>query len=138
MTLGPGPRNLITDVDGLAVGNAQDARVRSGVTVILPERRAVASVDVRGGGPGTRETELLAPVSMMDAIDGVVLSGGSAYGLDAATGAMLWLAERARGFRLGQRVIPIVPSAILYDLDNGGDKDWSKGLPYQALARDAC
>lgn len=138
MGLRPGPRNLITDVDGLAVGNAEDARVRSGVTVLLPERRAVAAADVRGGAPGTRETELLAPVSMMDAVDGIVLSGGSAYGLDAATGALLWLAERGRGFRLGGRVIPIVPSAILYDLENGGDKDWSKGLPYQALARAAC
>ena len=138
MSLRPGPRNLITDVDGLAVGNAEDARVRSGVTVVLPERRTVASADVRGGAPGTRETELLAPASMMDAVDGIVLSGGSAYGLDAATGAMLWLAERGRGFRLGQRIIPIVPSAILYDLENGGDKDWSKGLPYQALAQAAC
>jgi L-aminopeptidase/D-esterase-like protein len=138
MSLQPGPRNLITDVDGLSVGNAADPRARSGVTVVLPDGRAVAAVDVRGGAPGTRETELLAPVSMMDAVDAVVLSGGSAYGLDAATGAMLWLAERNRGFRLGSRVIPIVPAAILYDLENGGEKDWSKGLPYQALGQAAC
>jgi L-aminopeptidase/D-esterase-like protein len=138
MSLRAGARNLITDVDGVRVGNAADARVRSGVTVVLPDERAVASCDVRGGAPGTRETELLAPASMMDAIDALVLSGGSAYGLDAATGAMLWLAERGRGFRLGSRVIPIVPAAILYDLDNGGEKDWSQGLPYQALGRAAC
>lgn len=138
MPLKPGPRNLLTDVDGLAVGNAEETRVRSGVTVILPHGRAVASADVRGGAPGTRETELLAPVSMMDAVDGIVLSGGSAYGLDASTGAMLWLAQRGRGFKLGPQVIPIVPSAILYDLENGGDKDWSRGLPYQALAHAAC
>jgi len=134
----PGARNLITDVDGLAVGNAVDERVRSGVTVVLPAERAVAAGDVRGGGPGTRETDLLAPAAMMDAVDAIVLSGGSAYGLDAATGALLWLAERGRGFRIGDRVVPIVPSAILFDLANGGDKDWSRGLPYQGLARAAC
>jgi len=134
----PGPRNLLTDVDGLLVGNADDARVRSGVTVVLPTGRAVAAADVRGGGPGTRETDLLAPVAMMDAVDAIVLSGGSAYGLDAATGALLWLAERGRGFRVGEQIVPIVPSAILFDLANGGDKDWSRGLPYQRLARAAC
>jgi len=138
MTLRPGPRNLITDVEGLLVGNAEDARVASGVTVLLPEVAAVASADVRGGGPGTRETDLLVPENMVETVDALVLSGGSAFGLDAAGGAMLWLAEQGRGFRVGERVVPIVPSAILYDLDNGGDKDWSGGLPYQRLAREAC
>ncbi len=138
MALQPGPRNAITDVEGIAVGNAVDARVRSGVTVVLPEPAAVAGGDVRGGGPGTRETDLLNPASFVEQVHGIVLSGGSAYGLDAATGALLWLAERGRGLMLGERCIPLVPSAILFDLENGGDKDWSAGLPYQALARQAC
>ena len=138
MSAAAGPRNLITDVEGIAVGNAHDARLRSGVTVVLAEPEAVAAVDVRGGGPGTRETDLLEPSNMVQAVQGICLSGGSAFGLDAATGVMTWLAERGRGFRIGPRVVPLVPSAILYDLENGGDKDWGSSLPYQALARAAC
>lgn len=136
--LRPGPRNLITDVEGLSVGSAEDSRVRTGVTVVLPDPAAVAAGDVRGGGPGTRETDLLDPANFVAAVHGIVLSGGSAYGLDAATGALLWLAARGRGLAIGERRVPIVPSAILYDLENGGEKDWSAGLPYQALARQAC
>lgn len=136
--LAVGPRNLITDVAGIAVGNAHEARLRSGVTVVLAEPEAVAAVDVRGGGPGTRETDLLEPSNLVQAVQAVCLSGGSAFGLDAASGVMTWLAERGRGFRVGERVVPLVPSAILYDLDNGGDKDWGARLPFQALARAAC
>src|SRR5919205_1038139 len=80
----PGARNLITDVPGLKVGQAEDARIRSGVTVILPDDRAVCACDVRGGGPGTRETDALAPENLVDAVDALVLSGGSVYGLGAA------------------------------------------------------
>jgi L-aminopeptidase/D-esterase-like protein len=134
----PGPRNLITDVAGIAVGNAEDEAVRTGVTVVLPETAATAAGDIRGGGPGTRETDLLDPACFVEQVHGLVLSGGSAFGLDAATGAMLWLAERDRGLNIGDMAIPIVPSAILYDLGNGGTKDWSAGLPYQRLARTAC
>ncbi|WP_207480835.1 P1 family peptidase [Arenibaculum pallidiluteum] len=134
----PGARNLLTDVDGLLVGNAGDAALRSGVTVVLPERPCVAAVDVRGGAPGTRETDALDPACWVDRVDALVLSGGSAFGLDAAQGAMAWLAARGRGFPVGSVRVPIVPAAILFDLLNGGDKDWGDARPYDALARRAC
>ncbi len=130
--LQPGPRNLITDVDGILVGNAEDHRVRSGTTVVLCEQPACASVDVRGGGPGTRETDLLDPSCMVDAIDAVALSGGSAFGLSAADGVMKWLREHGRGVPVGPIAVPIVPAAILFDLLNGGDKDWA-WPPYREL-----
>jgi L-aminopeptidase/D-esterase-like protein len=129
----PGPRNLITDVDGLKVGNAEDHTALSGVTVVLPDRRAVCAVDVRGGGPGTRETDALDPSCLVDAVDAVVLSGGSAFGLDAASGVMSWLATQRRGFAIAGVVVPIVPSAILFDLLNGGDKSWGETPPYRTL-----
>jgi L-aminopeptidase/D-esterase-like protein len=129
----PGSLNLITDVDGLKVGNAEDHGVRTGVTVVLPDKRAVCAVDVRGGGPGTRETEALDPSCLVDAVDAVVLSGGSAFGLDAASGVMSWLAGEGRGFQVAGAVVPIVPSAILFDLLNGGDKDWGAMPPYRDL-----
>jgi len=88
----PGPRNLITDVAGLRVGNATDVRIRSGVTVVLPDVPVVAAVDVRGGAPGTRETEALSPTTLVDRVDAVVLSGGSIFGIDAASGVTEWLA----------------------------------------------
>jgi L-aminopeptidase/D-esterase-like protein len=132
-----GARNLITDVPGLAVGQAADARARTGVTVILPDARAVCAVDVRGGGPGTRETDALTPETLVDAIDAIVLAGGSVYGLAAADGVTAWLGARGRGFglvgRAGVPVSPIVPAAILYDLANGGDKAWDLTPPYRAL-----
>ena len=134
----PGPRNLITDVDGLLVGNAEDGRARTGVTVVLPEAPATAGVDVRGGAPGTRETETLAPTTLVDRVDALCLSGGSAFGLDAAAAVMAWLAERGRGFAVGPARVPIVPAAVLFDLLNGGDKDWRKETPYRALGRSAC
>src|SRR5204863_4020568 len=121
---GPGVRNLITDVPGLKVGQAQDAAARTGVTVILPDDRAVCAVDVRGGAPGTRETDALAPENLVDAVDAVVLSGGSVYGLAAADAVAVALGARDSGFRLsmlaGVPPSPVVPAAILYDLANGG------------------
>jgi L-aminopeptidase/D-esterase-like protein len=131
--LRPGPRNLITDVDGILVGNAEEARLRSGVSVILCENPSTASVDVRGGGPGTRETDLLDPSCRVDRIDAVCLSGGSAFGLSAADGVMRWLTEQGRGYAVADAVVPIVPTAILFDLLNGGDKNWD-WPPYRELA----
>lgn len=130
-------RNLITDVPGLRVGNVEDAAICSGVTVLLPDRPAVAAVDVRGGGPGTRETDALSLAGTVDEIHAVVLSGGSALGLGAASGVQSWLAERSVGFSVRGAIVPIVPQAILFDLLNGGDK---RGLAeaYPALARRAC
>jgi L-aminopeptidase/D-esterase-like protein len=133
MSLSPGPRNLITDVDGILVGNAQDARLRSGVSVVLCETPSVAAVDMRGGAPGTRDTDLLDPACHVDRIDGICLSGGSAYGLSAADGVMRWLSERGRGLTVGSAIVPIVPTAILFDLLNGGDKKW-EWPPYRELA----
>ncbi|TQV78306.1 P1 family peptidase [Denitrobaculum tricleocarpae] len=132
-----GPSNAITDVPGLKVGNAGDFGLRSGVTVILPDRPAVAAVDARGGGTGTRETVLLDPSATVERVDAIVLSGGSAFGLDAASGVTGWLAEQGRGFRIKEAVVPIVPAAILFDLQNGGDKDWGRMAPYHQLGKDA-
>jgi len=131
-------RNLITDVAGLKLGNAHDAQLRSGVTVVLPEAAAVAAIDVRGGGPGTRESDALALGGAVNEVHGIVLSGGSAFGLSAATGVQSWLAERGIGYRVGAACVPIVPQAILFDLLNGGDKAWGASPPYERLARQAC
>ena len=125
-------RNLITDVPGVLVGNAQDARLASGATAIVFEAPAVGSIDVRGGGPGTRETALLDPAQTVQGIDAIALSGGSAFGLDAASGVQAWLREQGRGFAVRSARVPIVPGAILFDLLNGGDKDWGR---YPALSR---
>jgi L-aminopeptidase/D-esterase-like protein len=130
--LKPGSRNLLTDVDGLLVGNAEGHGVRSGVSVVLCERPCVASVDVRGGAPGTRETDLLDPSCRVDQIDAICLSGGSAFGLSAADGVMRWLKDRGRGYAVADVVVPIVPTAILFDLLNGGDKQWD-WPPYREL-----
>lgn len=132
----PGARNLITDVPGLRVGNASDARLKSGCTVLLGEGPMVAGVHVMGGAPGTRETDLLAPDRMVQAVDALVLSGGSAFGLDAASGVVDGLRAMGRGFAVGAVRVPIVPAAILFDLLNGGDKDWALN-PYPALGRAA-
>ncbi|MDE5452338.1 peptidase T4 [Bradyrhizobium sp. CSA112] len=126
-------RNLLTDISGVSVGHADDAALASGVTAILFDSPAVASIDVRGGGPGTREDALLKPESTVEAIDGIVLSGGSAFGLDAAGGVQAWLAEQGRGFRVREAVIPIVPGAICFDLLNGGNKAWGRFPPYRDL-----
>jgi L-aminopeptidase/D-esterase-like protein len=132
-----GSRNLITDVAGLRVGHAEDEAARTGVTVILADDRAVCACDVRGGAPGTRETDALAPENLVDAADAVVLAGGSVYGLAAADGVTAVLGAAARGYRLattaGVPPSPIVPAAILYDLANGGDKGWGEAPPYRDL-----
>jgi L-aminopeptidase/D-esterase-like protein len=133
----PRHRNLITDVPGLRIGNATDLKLASGVTVILFDQPTVASVDVRGGGPGTRETDLLAPDETVGAIHAVTLSGGSAFGLDAGAGVMAALAERGIGFPVGTARVPIVPGAVLFDLINGGDKDWGRFAPYRDLGHAA-
>ncbi|MDP4025093.1 P1 family peptidase [Methylobacterium sp. NEAU 140] len=126
-------RTRITDIPGIRVGHAADLRVRSGVTAILFDHPVTASVDVRGGGPGTRETDLLDPERTVEGIDALVLSGGSAFGLDAAAGVVAQLAETGRGFAIGAMRVPIVPGAILFDLLNGGDKDWGRYPPYREL-----
>jgi len=128
-----GEQNLITDVPGLLVGNADDPRVKSGVTVVVGETPMVASVAVHGGAPGTRDTELLAPDQTVEAIDAVVLAGGSAFGLDAAGGVQTALVEAGRGFAIGPALVPIVPQAIVFDLLNGGDKAWGRMPPYREL-----
>lgn len=128
----PGKRNLISDVPGILVGNAQDAVLRSGVTVVTAEQPFVAAVHVMGGAPGTRETDLLAPDRLVQEVDALVLSGGSAFGLAAADGVMAALRAARRGFSVGSARVPIVPGAILFDLLNGGDKDWADN-PYPAL-----
>lgn len=135
----PGSRNLITDVAGVRVGQAIDERVATGVTVVLCDAPAVCAVDVRGGGPGTRETDLLAPENMVEAVDAIALSGGSVHGLAAADGVTAWLAEQGRGYRLAGATVtaPIVPAAILFDLMNGGDKAWGREPPYRRLGIEA-
>lgn len=132
----PGPRNLITDVAGLRVGNAEDHRIKTGTTVLVGERPFIAAVDVMGGSPGARETELLAPDKLVEGIDAIVLSGGSAFGLDAAAGVTDALRRQGRGYRVADVTVPIVPGAILFDLLNGGDKDWAVN-PYPALGERA-
>ena len=136
-TMRAGPTNLITDVGGLLVGNAEDARLKSGVTAVLCETPAVAAVQVLGGAPGTRETDLLEPHNTVEAVNAVVLSGGSAFGLDAASGVQAALREKGVGFEVGGHHIPIVPAAILFDLINGGDKDWGRYPPYRELGHAA-
>src|SRR6516162_10004930 len=132
-----GLRNLITDVPGILVGQAEDHAGISGTTVVLAEAPAAASVDVRGGAPGSRETELLAPGTLVERIDAIVLSGGSAFGLDAAAGVMDWLAEAGRGFTVGSAIVPIVPAAILFDLGFPGRRAWTGEPPYRALGSQA-
>lgn len=136
MTARPGPRNLITDVPGLVVGNAADRRAKTGVTVLLAERPFTAGIHVMGGAPGTRETDLLAPDKTVEQVDALVLAGGSAFGLDAASGVTDALRARGRGFDVGGMRVPIVPGAILFDLLNGGDKDWREN-PYRRLGAEA-
>jgi len=126
-------RNLITDVAGVLVGQADDARLASGVTAILFEPAAVAAIDVRGGAPGTRETDLLEPHRTVERIDAVVLAGGSAHGLDAGAGVHAFLHEQGRGVPVGDIRVPIVCGAILFDLLNGGDKNWGRFPPYRDL-----
>ena len=131
-----GPRNLITDIPGLKVGNAQDAAFKTGTTVVTADRPFTAAVHVMGGAPGTRETDLLAPDKLVPTVDALFLSGGSGFGLDAGTGIMQALRDAGRGFPVGDQKVPIVPGAILFDLINGGDKSWTDS-PYPALGKAA-
>jgi len=137
MPFSPGPRNLITDVAGLRVGNADDPALKSGVTALLCDPPAVAAVQVLGGAPGTRETDLLEPHNVVETINGLVLSGGSAFGLDSASGVQAFLRERGVGFDVAGHIVPIVPAAILFDLANGGDKNWGRYPPYRELGYSA-
>ncbi|HJU15308.1 MAG TPA: P1 family peptidase [Stellaceae bacterium] len=133
----PGPRNLITDVAGILVGQAEDPDAVTGTTVVVAERPAAAAVDVRGGAPGSRETDLLDPGTLVEHIDAVVLSGGSAFGLDAAGGAMERLAASGRGFAVREARVPIVPAAILFDLGFPGRRAWTGAPPYRELGKRA-
>jgi L-aminopeptidase/D-esterase-like protein len=137
MNFEPGRRNLITDVNGLQVGNASDENIKTGVTALLFDRPAVASVKVLGGAPGTRETDLLEPHNTVDAVHALVLSGGSAFGLDAASGVQAFLHEKGIGYPVGDKIVPIVPAAILFDLTNGGNKEWGRFSPYRELGYEA-
>ncbi|WP_404861689.1 P1 family peptidase [Georhizobium sp. MAB10] len=132
-----GSTNSLTDVSGLLVGNAEDHHLKSGVTVVVCDRPATAAVKILGGAPGTRETDLLEPENTVAAVDAIVLAGGSAFGLDAASGVQARLRETGRGFAVGDHRIPIVPAAILFDLMNGGDKAWGRYPPYRELGYDA-
>ncbi len=136
MTATPGPRNLITDVPGLRVGNAQDDAIKTGVTVLTSDAPFTCGVNVMGGAPGSRETELLAPDKTVAQVDALVLSGGSALGLDACSGVANALRAQGRGFKVGPHNVPIVPGAIIFDLNNGGDKDWGEN-PYSLLGAKA-
>jgi len=125
--------NLLTDIEGVSVGHATDLQLGSGVTAIVFDEPAVASGSVLGGAPGGRETSLLDPSMTLESVDAFVLSGGSAFGLDAAGGVQAGLREIGRGFPVGNVRVPIVPQAILMDLLNGGDKDWGLHSPYRDM-----
>jgi L-aminopeptidase/D-esterase-like protein len=131
----PGPRNLISDIPGLCVGHAVDENARTGVTTVLCGADWSAAVDVRGGGPGVRESEALAPENLVGRAHALVLAGGSVFGLAAADGVAAALAVRDVGLHLsaGTPAIPIVPCAVLHDLGNGGNKDWGMRPPYREL-----
>ena len=131
-----GDRNLITDVPGLSVGNSCNSVMKSGVTVLSASKPFIASIDVMGGAPGTRDTELLAPDKLVEQIDALVLSGGSAFGLDAASGVAHALRRQRRGYQVGPVHVPIVPAAIVFDLINGGNHHWEEN-PYAALGKEA-
>lgn len=131
----PGPKNLITDVPGILVGNATNPTIDSGATVLTSPNRFAAGVHVMGGAPGSRETDLLAPDKLVTHIDAITLAGGSAYGLDAALGVMEALKAQSRGYQTHDLHIPIVPAAIIFDLLSG-DQSWSTS-PYPALGKDA-
>jgi L-aminopeptidase/D-esterase-like protein len=126
-------KNLLTDIAGVRVGHADDAALASGVTAVIFDNPAVAAIDVRGGGPGTREGALLDLANTVERVDAIALAGGSAFGLEAGGGVQAWLAEQGRGFAVREAVIPIVPGAICFDLLNGGNKKWGRFAPYRDL-----
>lgn len=131
------PHNDITDIPGLRVGHATDLARATGTTAVIFDQPTVCAVDVRGGAPGSRDTELLRPDKTVQTVDAVVLSGGSAFGLDACGGVSAWLAENGRGFAIGAMRVPIVPGAIVFDLLSGGDKAWGRFSPYRDLGYEA-
>ena len=130
-------RNLLTDIPGIAVGHATEAALGSGVTAILFDKPATASAIILGGAPGSRDTAMLDPEMSGQQVDGFVLSGGSAFGLDAAGGVQAWLRAQGRGFTIRGMVVPLVPQAIIFDLANGGNKDWGVFSPYRGLGYEA-
>lgn len=135
-----GPDNLITDVVGLKIGQAHDEKVCTGVTVMLPDHPVRCGVDVRGGGACTRETDVLSDSGLVDQVNAIVLSGGSVYGFDAASRVTLELGRRGLGYTAAPPpvpVSPIVPSAMLFDNANGGDKNWDGGTPFAQLGGEA-
>jgi L-aminopeptidase/D-esterase-like protein len=137
----PGASNSLSDVAGLSIGCAEDERALTGVTVIVPDQRAVCAADIRGGGPGTRETDALGAENLVDAVDALVLAGGSVYGLAAADGVAAAMGAGGKGFGLidapGVPRSPVIPAAILYDLANGGNKSWGDAPPYAELGKRA-
>lgn len=137
----PGPSNSLADVAGLSIGCAEDVAALTGVTVIVPDERAVCAAEVLGGGPGTRETDALGANNLVDAVDAVVLAGGSVYGLAAADGVAAAMGAEGRGYGLidlpGVPRSPVIPAAILFDLANGGNKAWGDAPPYAALGKRA-
>ena len=134
-----GENNLITDVDGILVGNAEDKEIGTGTTILIPPIGSTAAADVRGGAPGTREVGALNPYNLVDTIDAVVLSGGSAWGLEAASSAANYIGKSGRGFKTSENIknVPMIPAAILFDLNNGGNKDWGDKPPYNNLGIEA-
>jgi len=132
-----GPSDSIADINGLKVGCAHDAAAQSGVTVVIPDEPVAMGVDVRGGGPGTRDTDALDPTCMVEKVHGLVLSGGSVFGLAAADGVTCALSAKGIGLPISPHAVPVVPSAILFDLANGGDKNWGDTPPYRALGLEA-
>jgi len=126
-------KNLLTDIAGVRVGHADDAALASGVTAVIFDSPAVTAIDIRGGGPGTREGAVLGLANTVERIDAIALGGGSAFGLEAGGGVQAWLAEQGRGLIVRDAVIPIVPGAICFDLLNGGNKKWGRFAPYRDL-----
>ena len=133
-------RNLLTDIKGIKVGNAHDDKIKTGVSVIVPDKPVLCAVDVRGGGPGTRETDALSSDGSVENVHAIVLSGGSVYGLAAADAVCAELGRRRIGYEVAPApvpVSPIVPAAILFDNANGGNKDWGDTPPFAHLGREA-
>lgn len=130
-------RNLITDIPGLLVGNVQDEKLASGVTALIFDTPFTASIAIHGGAPGVRDTALLEPEMTVEKIDALVLSGGSAFGLDSMGGVQAFLRAQGRGFAVGSVNVPIVPGAVLFDLLNGGNKDWGEAPIYWQLGKQA-
>lgn len=126
-------KNLLTDIPGVRVGHADDKALASGVTAVLFDQPALAAMDVRGGGPGTRDGALLDLANTVDRVDAFALSGGSAFGIESGGGVQAWLAEQGRGLAVREALIPIVPGAVVFDLLNGGDKKWGRFAPYRDL-----